>query len=177
MVDNFYISDSNNNTIFAINRGNLNSKIVNILPEIQIDKKQLLEYLPSIYKAHPIAINNKNSKITIILPNNHIINKEAPSFLNILEIPNIDNAILIKNFNGNNIISTYSKISSNKNKINNRISLTLPILEDDKKYLIHGTIYFCEDTQNNICKIMNYEQEIISRANSDNSEIKFTIKN
>ena len=73
------------------------------------------------------------------------LNEYGPSFLNLLEIVGEKSA---------NLVATYDW-----NMIKNNVAF-LPKLKKGKKYIIQGTIYYCQDKRNALCYISSYEQEL-----------------
>lgn len=154
--DKFYIVDSNNNRIVTVNTKKLNSGLLDVMPKLQLPKEGFLQYLPNLYKAEPIEVASKDSSIKIDLKDDWKINDLGPSFINLLEMISDKEAHLIATFDWNMI----------KNE-----ELKLPKLEEGKKYMLQGTIYYCEKKLNALCYISSYEQQISADDNGKNNVI------
>lgn len=154
--DKFYIVDSNNNRLVVVNTKKLNSSLLNVMPKLQLPKEGFSQYLPNLYKAEPIEVASKNTTIKIDLKADWKINDIGPSFINLLEMVDEKEAHLIATFDWNMI----------KND-----ELKLPELSEKKKYMLQGTIYYCERKQNALCYISSYEQKISADDGEKNNVI------
>ena len=143
--DNFIIADTNNNRLIKISMNKLQSSLINVMPPLHLPKEGFLQYLPNLKKEKPAEIMGENSKITINLKEDWKLNEAGPSFLNLLEFVDEKEAHLIKTYDWNMI----------KNN-----ELDLPQLKENKKYMLQGTIYYCQDAKNTPCYVSSYEQTI-----------------
>jgi len=155
-----FIVDSNNNRIVETNRHNLVSKIIDIVPQLRLPKKSFLEYLPNLQLSEKVALAS-NSKITIEIDisKNWKLNEIAPSFINLLRITDKNEADLVASFD-------WQEISLKK--------ITLPKLKSNKRYILQGVIYHCENKKNALCFVKSYEKRIT--ANKKSKTKKITIK-
>lgn len=143
--DNFYVADTNNNRLIKISRIKLSSSLIDVMPPLQLPKEGFLQYLPNLHKEKSTKVSGKNVKIKIDFEDNWKLNELGPSFINILEFVDEKEAYLIKTFDWNMI----------KNQ-----ELILPELNKNKKYIMQGTIYYCENKRNAPCYVSSYEQAI-----------------
>lgn len=160
IANNLYIADSDNNRIIILNRSNLHSTLLNVMPPLKLPKEGFLEYLPNLQKSEAISLK-ENAEITLKIDVNDgwKINEDAPSFINLLELISDDKADLISSFDWHAVKSKQMK---------------LPKLSSSKSYLMQGTIYYCEDKQNALCYIKSYEQKI--SANGDDKALQIDVK-
>ncbi|MDX2082855.1 MAG: thioredoxin-like domain-containing protein [Rickettsiales bacterium] len=157
VLNNLYVVDSNNNRVVVLNRGSLNSSLLNVMPPLKLPKEGFLEYLPNLERSPDLAIKSKSEiKLKIDLKQGWKINEMGPSFINLLEIVKDDQANLITVFDWHEI----------KNK-----ELQLPKLQSDKKYVVQGVIYYCENKINALCYINSYEQKLLVNDDEKNTEI------
>ncbi len=160
VLNNFYIADSNNNRIIILNRANMSTSIMNVMPPLKLPKEGFLQYLPNLKKSPNIAVSDDSElEVEIDLKKGLKINEMGPSFINLLELVKEDKANLVASFDWNDV----------KNK-----KMTLPQLDSGKKYLMQGVIYYCENKYNSLCFINSYEQklEVSSSAKNKNIVIK-----
>lgn len=160
ILDNFYIVDSNNNRIVVVNRKNLKSKLLDVMPPLQLQKESFLQYLPNLQKVDKIKIKSE-SEITlkINIEKGWKINKMGPSFINLLDPVKSNQANLISTFDWHSVMEKVIK---------------LPKLEEGD-YVLQGTIYYCEDKKNALCYIKSYEQKIVADDDVDNVEIELKL--
>jgi DNA-binding beta-propeller fold protein YncE/peroxiredoxin len=164
VLDKFYIADSNNDRIIVVNRFNWEVTILNVMPQLKLPKEGLLEYLPNLQMLKNIQVSSEQPvTLKINLEDNYKINESAPSFINLLELTNKNQANLIANFDWNII----------KNK-----EIKLPKLDAKKDYIIQGTIYYCLNQPNALCYISSQEQKIkaLKREKKKIIEIKLREK-
>ncbi len=147
IADRFYVSDSNNNRIISINRANHDIKLFNIIPLQKIKKDSLAKIVldDDIIKNIKLE-SDKEIDLSINLNSNWKINDLAPSYINLLSMDDVKDATIIDSYNWNDIK-------------NNKIKL--PPLKSDKKYLLQGLIYFCEDKKNALCYIKDIQYNLI----------------
>ncbi|MDA9573475.1 redoxin domain-containing protein [Rickettsiales bacterium] len=157
--DKFYIADSNNHRIIQINRTNYNSSLFNIMPNQKIAKKTFdqLSFNNNIAINHEVT-SDRIIEVDIKVKKGWKINDQGPSFLNFLQIIDSDNVKLLKLFDWRDII-------------NNNIDLSS--LQKNKNYILYGNIYYCQDKENSICFIKNYQSKIsTSSTNKSNITIE-----
>ena len=155
-----YISDTNNNRIVVLNRSKLTSEILDVIPPLKLPKEGFLEYLPNLQKNAPLLVkSDKKLNLKIDLNKGWKINEDGPSFINLLELVDDDEANLITSFDWYFV----------KKK-----QLKLPKLESGEDYLLQGSIYYCEDKKNALCFVKSYEQEI--NADDDEKNLEIEIK-
>ncbi len=153
--NHLFVVDSNNNRVVDIDFRTMSSKLLDVIPEMKLPREGFLEYLPNLEK-----LDFAQVKIDHVVPlkvnfeKGWKINEKGPSFLNLLEIVGKKSANLIKTYDWNMI----------KDNV-----VFLPKLKSGKKYVIQGTIYYCEDKKNALCYISSYEQEV--RASKKGKEI------
>jgi len=154
----FYVADSNNNRILIINRGNLNSDLLNVMPPLKLPKEGFLEYLPNLQKIETVSVK-EDAEILLKIDVNDgwKINEDGPSFVNLLEMHGDEKADLIGSYDWHAVKSKEMK---------------LPKLSSSKDYLMQGTIYYCEDKRNALCYIKSYEQKISASGEGAEIEIK-----
>lgn len=147
IVDNdMFVVDGNNNRIVKINFDKMKSSLLNIMPPLQLPREGFLQYLPNLNVIKKASVKNKDVEIKInFAEESYKINEKGPSFINLLELVSENKANLIKTFDWNLI----------KND-----EMQLPELAKNKKYILQGTIYFCEDRADALCFITSYEQEL-----------------
>jgi len=155
-LDRFYVVDSNNNRVVAINRNKLTSELLDVMPQLRLPKEGFLQYLPNLHKAEDVSVATSKVSVKINFKKSWKINDLGPSFINLLEIVSDEEANLINTFDWNAI----------KNN-----ELKLPKLDVTKNYMLQGTIYYCENKKNALCHITSYEQKIIARASEQNNLI------
>ncbi len=148
ILDRLFIIDSGNNRLLALNRGTLNSEIIDIMPPLKFQKDGFLQYLPNLQKSDEILLKSDSEIVlNLKLKNGWKINKRGPSFINLLEMVNDNKANLIASFD-------WVDVAANKIK--------LPKMISGKKYLLQGSIYYCEDRLNSLCYVKSYEQKAAS---------------
>ena len=84
------------------------------------------------------------------------INDLGPSFINLLEMIDDDEANLIASFDWNMILNN---------------DLKLPKLSEGKNYMLQGVIYYCENKKNALCYISSYEQKLKADDNEKNNSV------
>jgi len=127
------------------------------LPQQKISKETLVEYLPRLEAGKDLNIkSNQEIAFKINVKKNWKINNIAPSFLNLLELQDNNNANIVAGFDWNDVIA---------NKI------ILPKIANKKDYLLQGKIYYCKDALNSLCYIKSYEQKITGDDASQLQEI------
>jgi hypothetical protein len=161
VLDRFYIVDSNTSRLVAVNRNSLASKLIDVMPSLQLSKEGLLQYLPNLHRGPEIKVGADKVIIKFNLKNGWKINEMGPSFVNLLEIENDSNANLVATFDWSMI----------KNK-----DLNLPKLDPNKNYILQGVIYYCEKKENSLCCINSYEQRIIVDESEHNKVIDVMIE-
>ncbi len=161
VLNNFYIIDSNNNRVVILNRGSFHSSLLNVMPPLKLPKEGLLQYLPNLQKSADLAVKS-DSELTlkVDLAKGWKINEMGPSFINLLELVKDDQANLINIFDWREI----------RDK-----ELKLPALKANKKYVLQGVIYYCEDKANSLCYIKSYEQRLNVNSNEKNNQISVKI--
>ncbi len=160
ILDRFYVVDSNNNRIVIVSRGKLSSEILDVLPPLQLPKEGFLQYLPNLYKADEVKVANKNVALKINLKKGWKINDLGPSFINLLEMVNDEEANLVATFDWNMIANN---------------ELKLPKLDSNKNYMLQGVIYYCENKKNSLCYISSYEQKLKSSEDEKNNSINIEL--
>ncbi|MFZ9181514.1 MAG: hypothetical protein ACO201_06580 [Rickettsiales bacterium] len=156
-IDKIYVSDTNNNRILMVNKANATSSLLDLLPQQKISKETLVEYLPRLEAGKDLNIkSNQEIAFKINVKKNWKINNIAPSFLNLLELQDNNNANIVAGFDWNDVIA---------NKI------ILPKIANKKDYLLQGKIYYCKDALNSLCYIKSYEQKITGDDASQLQEI------
>ena len=154
------IVDTNNNRIVETNRRNLSSEIIDVIPQLKLPKKSFLEYLPNLESSEKVILaSNSKINIEIDINKNWKLNNLAPSFINLLKITDKNEADLVSSFD-------WQEISLKK--------LILPKLESNKRYILQGVIYHCENIKNALCFVKSYEKRITTSKNSETKKI--TIK-
>ena len=154
----FYVADANNNRILIINRSNLNSDLLNVMPPLKLPKEGFLEYLPNLQKIETVSVKeDADVMLRIDLNDGWKINEDGPSFVNLLEMHGDEKADLISSYDWHAVKSKEMK---------------LPKLSSSNDYLMQGTIYYCEDKRNALCYIKSYEQKISAGGEASEVEIK-----
>lgn len=157
VLDRFYIADTNNNRILIVSRGSLNSELLDVMPPLKLPKEGFLEYLPNLEKIEEAQVKaGAEILIKIDLKAGWKINESGPSFINLLEVVKDTQANLVSSFDWHSVKTKEMK---------------LPKLEEDKDYLLQGTIYYCEDKRNALCYIKSYEQKITADDDEKSGEI------
>jgi thiol-disulfide isomerase/thioredoxin len=157
-IDRFYVADANNNRIVSINRTNLNSELLNIMPPLKLPKETFLEYLPNLENIKTMEVQqDAKLELKIVANKGWKINQMAPSFINIIEL-DADKANLIASFNWNDI------------KLDKML-----IDVGEKDLFLQGKIYFCQDTANALCYIKSYQQKIKPSKQSNVRQIKIQV--
>jgi thiol-disulfide isomerase/thioredoxin len=160
VLDRFYISDTNNNRVVMVSRGNFESELLNIMPALKLHKEGFLQYLPNLENQSEITLKaNSEIDLKITLQPGWKINEQGPSFINLLTIKDDQQADLVANFDWNIIKTKEAK---------------LPKLEAEKKYLLQGKLYYCKDAKNSLCYIKSYEQKISVKP--EETTVKIEIK-
>ncbi len=146
-----FIVDSNNNRVVKIDFSNMKSSLIDILPPMKLPNEGFLEYLPNLERLAMAEIKSDTDiPLDVSFDKGWKLNEYGPSFLNLLEIVGDRKA---------NLVATYDW-----NMIKNNIAI-LPKLKIGKKYIIQGTVYYCEDKRNALCYISSYEQELTPLKN------------
>ena len=160
-IDKLYVADTNNNRIIIINKANGSSSLLDIIPSQKLPKETFVEYLPNLDKNPEITLKaNSEIGIKINVKNGWKINELGPSFINILELKDDNNANLITSFDWNAIMTK---------------TLDFRDLKIGTNYLIQGKIYFCKNSINSLCYIKSYEQKLSINENSDVNQIVIEI--
>ncbi|MCE3255642.1 MAG: hypothetical protein K0R25_1136 [Rickettsiaceae bacterium] len=160
VLDKFYIADTNNNRIVELHENSGNSKLLNIEPKSKTLSESLVEYLPNLETVNAHSVKS-DSPVTLIfdIKTGWKINDSAPSFLNLVEINSEKEASLIAAFDSAAIKSG---------------SVQLPELSGQHIYYLQGSFYYCQDKENSICLIKNYEQKLEPKKfGSDKIKIEF----
>ncbi len=152
--ESLFVCDTNNNRIVKLDFKKMNSSLLNVMPPLQLPKDGFLQYLPNLQKSDSTKVKSQNVAIKINFESDWKINESGPSFINLLELVGEKDANLITTFDWNMI----------KND-----DMNLPKLDANKKYILQGTIYYCQDKKNSLCYINSYEQEI--EVDSDGKQI------
>jgi len=161
IIDKLYVVDTNNNRILAVNRANGSSTLLDIIPPQKLSKETFVEYLPNLQKSQDILVKSEvEIKVNAVIKRGWKINQIGPSFINLLELKDDNNAVLVVSNDWNDIIQ--KKIKTFK-------------LKKDQEYLLQGKIYFCRDTSNSLCYIKSYEQKIIAKDDSQIDQIEIEI--
>lgn len=161
IIDKFYVVDSNNNRIIAVNRANGSSTLLDIIPPQKLYKEAFVEYLPNLQKSQDIFVKSESEiNIKINIKQGWKINQIGPSFINLLELKDEKNATLSKSYDWNAILQ--KKFDPLK-------------LEKNKQYLLQGKIYFCRNAINSLCYIKSYEQKIIAKDDSQITQIEVDV--
>ena len=154
VLDKFYICDTNNGRIVELERKSGNSKLLDVIPKSKMPIEGLLEYLPNLAKIPTKIVKSKSEiKISFVMKDGWKINDSSPSFFNLVEVKNNQEANLIASFDGEIIKSG---------------AIILPKLSKKNIYYLHGTVYYCEDKENALCLIKSYEQKLIPKSSGDN---------
>ncbi len=161
VLNNLYIADANNNRIVILNRGSLATSLLNVMPALKLPKEGFLQYLPNLQKAADIKLKPLTEiTVKIDLKKGWKINENGPSFINLLEMVKDDRANLVSSFDWTEVRTK---------------NIKLPQLSENKKYLLQGVIYYCEDKTNALCYIKSYEQGVSVDGNEQNSQIVINI--
>jgi thiol-disulfide isomerase/thioredoxin len=155
----FYVADTNNNRIIELSLNGSLSRLIDIIPQLKMPTEGLLEYLPNLTTIYSQKVKeNEEVMLVFDMKKGWKINQSAPSFFNLVEIKNKQDAHLIASFSD-------SIISSG--------SVKLPKMSAENQYYIQGTVYYCEDKDDSLCLIKSFEQRLVPSAFGDNS-IKIT---
>lgn len=161
VLNSFYVADTNNNRIIAIDRGNRNSELFDVRPPLKLPKEGFLQYLPNLQERETVMVkSNSEIALKINMVKGWKINELGPSFINLLEIVEENQANLVKSFD-------WHSIKSQK--------ITLPKLNADKNYVLQGVIYYCKDKKNALCYIKSYEQKIVADNEENALEIEIVL--
>lgn len=153
--NHLFVVDSNNNRIVDIDFRTMKSRLLDVIPAMKLPREGFLEYLPNLEKLDLAKVKSGYSvPLKVNFEKGWKINEKGPSFLNLLQIVGKNSANLVKTYDWNMI----------KDNV-----VFLPKLKSGKKYVIQGTIYYCEDKKNSLCFISSYEQEV--RASNDGKKI------
>jgi len=160
VLDRFYVVDTNNNRVLAVNRGNLSAEVLDVMPPLKLPKEGFLEYLPNLQSLAKVVVKkDEEISLKIDLEKGWKINEDGPSFVNLLELTGDKQADMVDSFDWNAV----------KKK-----EMKLPKLASGKNYLLQGTIYYCEDKKGALCYIKSYEQNI-SAEGEGAAEIKIIL--
>jgi len=161
ILDRFYIVDSNNNRIVIVSRGSLNSELLDIMPPLKLPKEGFLEYMPNLQKSADAKVkSDAEILLKINVEKGWKINEAGPSFINLLEIVKDHQANLITSFDWHMVAAKEMK---------------LPKLDSSKNYVLQGSIYYCEDRKNALCRIKSYEQKISADSSEKSLEIEMKL--
>ena len=157
ILTKFYIADTNNDRIVVIDRNSGKVSLLNVMPPLKLPKEGLLEYLPNLEKI-PAQKVKGDEEISLILKlkKGWKINELGPSFFNLVEVKNGEEATLISH-------SDWKSIKSGMIK--------LPKLSVDNEYYLQGTVYYCEDKMGALCLVNSYEQKLLPKKGSGKGEI------
>lgn len=157
VLNNFYIADANNNRVVVLNRGSFSTSVLNVMPQLKLQKDDFLQYLPNLQKSEDLMVKaDAEIVVKIDLNKGWKINESGPSFINLLE--------LVKNNQANLIASVDWSEIKNKN-------MKLPKLKSGKNYVVQGVIYYCEDKSGALCYVKSYEQKLGASSSEKNSEV------
>lgn len=146
ILNQFYISDSNNNRIISINRGGLEVDLFDVMPPLKFSKEGFLQYLPNLQKSDNLIVAaDKEISVKIGLEDGWKINEKGPSFINLLELKKDNQADLVASFDWTSIRDDNVKLTK---------------LSSDKSYTLQGVIYYCENKKNALCYVKSYEQKV-----------------
>lgn len=152
--NDMFVVDVVNNRIVKIDFKSMRSRLIDVIPEMKLPNEGFLEYLPNLERLGMAKVKtDKTIPLNITFDKGWKINELGPSFLNLLEIVGKKSA---------NLVATYDW-----SMIRDNIA-TLPKLQSDKKYIIQGTIYYCQDKRNALCYISSYEQEVVPSSKGKN---------
>ncbi|MDA7705480.1 hypothetical protein N8772_03285 [Rickettsiales bacterium] len=155
--NNIYLVEPKNDRITQINVSNLKSKILDILPKLEVTEDKVIRYLPNFNFTDEIFVkSDSNINVTMNLKKGWKLNNQAPSFINLVEINSDKKAKLIKIFN-------WQDIKNNK--------IHLPKLKKDFIYYIKAIIYYRKDQENSICMVNEYHKKINVSHNISNKQI------
>lgn len=160
VMDRFYIADSVNNRIVILNRDDFTSELLNVMPQQKFPKEGFLEYFATPAPSIKIKAASE-TELKINLRKGWKINEQGPSFLNLLAIDDKNQAQILLNIDWKAIIKSI-----------NNVAIALPRLEDGKKYVVQGLIYYCEDKKNALCYVKNYEQKIEASVSENKTTIE-----
>ncbi len=146
ILNQFYISDSNNNRIISVNRGGLEVDLFEVMPPLKLSKEGFLQYLPNLQKSDNLVVAaDKEISVKISLEGGWKINEKGPSFINLLELKKDKQADLVASFDWSSIRDENVKLTK---------------LTSGKNYTLQGVIYYCEDKKNSLCYVKSYEQKV-----------------
>jgi thiol-disulfide isomerase/thioredoxin len=146
ILNQFYISDSNNNRIISVNRGGLEVDLFEVMPPLKLSKEGFLQYLPNLQKSDNLVVAaDKEISVKISLEGGWKINEKGPSFINLLEFKKDKQADLVASFDWSSIRDENVKLTK---------------LTSGKNYTLQGVIYYCEDKKNSLCYVKSYEQKV-----------------
>ena len=141
-----FVVDSGNNRVVKIAFKDMKSSLVDVIPKMKLPHEGFLEYLPNLERLEKAKVKmGTKIPLNISFDKGWKLNEYGPSFLNLLEIVGEKSA---------DLVATYDW-----NMIKNNVAF-LPKLKKGKKYIIQGTIYYCQDKRNALCYISSYEQEL-----------------
>ena len=159
--DKIYITNENNKKLIQLDKNTNKTKVIDISFAPEYNRLRIAEdNFLNINNIDEVIIKDGiNNKIDINLDFDYSFEKMAPQTLALYkeDLKN-QSAILIK---------TYSKRDILKNNI-----LILPMLEDNEKYYLKGTFFYCNYNKKTPCLINRYSKKIIVDSASDNNVIK-----
>ncbi len=154
----FYIADTNNHRILILDPVKRMVSLFNIMPKKPAPLCVEPELLPNLKKSSPIEVAS-GKPITVYIGTSAIeINREGPSSLALFDASNYPQQMA-------NLIREYTRADILKKKI------ILPALEPTKQYLLQGTIYYCTEQEKGECLLISYNQELIARSSSSETEL------
>ena len=158
--DKLYITSEDNKKLIMLDKNTKKTNVINLGFGYEYNKfKTELDEFLDINNFKEIRLNpNKNSEIILNLGKGYSFEKMAPQNLSIFKEDKENNsAILIKN---------YSKTEILENK-----TLKLPILENNSKYYLKGSFYYCNYSKATPCLVKNYGRTIIIDKKSNNTDV------
>ena len=144
-----------------LSRGSLNSDLLNVMPPLKLPKQGFLEYLPNLHKAADAKVKSDVELVLkISLAQGWKLNKDGPSFVNLLEFVDGETINLAASFDWESVMTK---------------SIKLPKLSEGKDYVLQGVIYYCEDKANSLCYIKSYEQKLTADSDEKSAQIEVKV--
>lgn len=160
VLNRFYVSDTNNNRIIVIDRTNGKASLLDVMPPLKLSHEGFLEYLPNLQKFDTITVAaDQEVVVDINVKEGWKLNQKGPSFINLLELKDNNEANLLASFDWNAIFNK---------------SIRLSKLTSEKEYTLQGVIYYCEDKENALCYVKSYEQKI--KADKENKTQQIVVE-
>jgi thiol-disulfide isomerase/thioredoxin len=161
VLNRFYIADSGNNRILSVDRGSQESSLLDVIPALKLSKEGFLQYLPNLQKFDEILVaSGQEVAVKINIKKGWKINKNGPSFINLLELKNDSEANLLGHFDWNAVFDDNIRLNQ---------------LKAGKEYTLQGVLYYCEDKENALCYVKSYEQKVKAMKGEENKEIIVTL--